>query len=283
MESYCDMYGVDPTVWVRVATMYCSGPAATWVQSVENQDRQGSWPLFCRILLERFGRDQHEMLIRQLFRIRQESTVQDYVDRFAQLFDQLVAYESSTDMLYYTCRFVDGLRDDIKVVVTIHHPATLDTVVSLALLQDEVAEPVKRREFRRPDPSTFSRPYAKGPLLLPPPPVSDKLGQGTDDKRLQSTGRSTDDKWASLKAFRRARGLCDRCAEKWSRDHKCSSVSLHAMEELWAIMEPDVDGTNSEQITNEDQLLLTISSDALLGFSGTRSLLFDRLMNGHQI
>lgn len=48
-------------------------------------------------------------------------------------------------------------------------------------------------------------------------------------------------------------------------------------------MELDVDGTNSEQITTEDQLLLTISSDALLGFSRTRSLLFDGLMNGHQI
>lgn len=83
MESYFDMYGVDPTVWVRVATMYCSGLAATWVQSIENHVRQGSWPLFCRILLERFGRDQHEMLIRHLFRIRQESNVQDYMDRFA--------------------------------------------------------------------------------------------------------------------------------------------------------------------------------------------------------
>lgn len=135
-------------------------------------------------------------------------------------------------MLYCTCRFVDGLHDDIKVVVTIHRPTTLDSAFSLALLQDEVAEPVKRREFRRPAPSTFSRPYAKGPLPLPPPLFSDKLGQATDYKRLQYVGRSTDDKWAYLKGFRRAHGLCDRCAKKWSHDHKCSSVSLNAMEEL---------------------------------------------------
>lgn len=37
------------------------------------------------------------------------------------------------------------------------------------------------------------------------------------------------------------------------------------------------------QIQNKLPILLTISSDALLGFSGTRSLLFDGLMNGHQI
>lgn len=106
------------------------------------------------------------------------------MDRFAQLFDQLAAYESTSDMLYYTCRFVDGLRDDIKSVVTVHHSASLDAAFSLALLRDEVDERIKRHDFRKPDAGGFSRPYPKGPFPLLLPPTADKTIPTTKDKRL---------------------------------------------------------------------------------------------------
>lgn len=34
---------------------------------------------------------------------------------------------------------------------------------------------------------------------------------------------SVDDKLATLKAYRRAKGLCFVCGERWGRDHKCNS------------------------------------------------------------
>lgn len=69
--------------------MHFSGPAARWIQSVESQLKTIEWPAFCQLLHERFGRDQHQLLIRQLFHIKQDSTVKDYVDRFAKLVDHL--------------------------------------------------------------------------------------------------------------------------------------------------------------------------------------------------
>jgi thioredoxin reductase len=47
-------------------------------------------------------------------------------------------------------RFIDGLRDDLRVAVLIQHPSCLDTAVVLAKLLDEVAS-VRRKEFRRSD------------------------------------------------------------------------------------------------------------------------------------
>lgn len=35
------------------------------------------------------------------------------MDRFSELVDQLVTYEHTTVPLYYTMRFMDGLRNDI--------------------------------------------------------------------------------------------------------------------------------------------------------------------------
>ena len=36
-----------------------------------------------------------------------------------------------------------------------------------------------------------------------------------------------------LRDYGRARGLCFRCGEKWSRDHRCpEAIQLHALQEL---------------------------------------------------
>jgi hypothetical protein len=90
-------------------------------------------------LHHRFDRDQHELLIRQLFHVQQTSTISEYLSRFTQLADQLKVYSPKHDQLYFTMRFIDGLRPDIKFVVLVQRPKTLDTAATLTLLQEEVS------------------------------------------------------------------------------------------------------------------------------------------------
>ena len=82
--------------------MYFTGSAARWLQSIEPRLSSCSWASFCQLILDRFGKDHHELLIRQLFHIKQLSTVTEYIERFYGLVDQLAAYESKFDQLYYT-------------------------------------------------------------------------------------------------------------------------------------------------------------------------------------
>jgi hypothetical protein len=134
-ENYFDMYSVPHSVWVRVATMHFDGVAARWLQSVHHRIRSATWNEICSWIHDRFGRDQHESLIRQLFHIKQSGSVQEYIDQFSELADQLLAYEhSASHNRYYTARFVDGLKDDIKSVVLVQRPYDLDTACCLALL-----------------------------------------------------------------------------------------------------------------------------------------------------
>lgn len=35
VEMYFDMYSVDPSLWLKVASMYCTGPASHWIQSID--------------------------------------------------------------------------------------------------------------------------------------------------------------------------------------------------------------------------------------------------------
>jgi hypothetical protein len=101
---------------------------------VEDQLESVSWSDFCFQLLTRFARDEHELLLRCLFQIRQSGHVLEYIDQFVALVDDLKAYAKHPDPLYYTQRFIDGLRNEIKAVLLVQRPTTLDTACSLAQL-----------------------------------------------------------------------------------------------------------------------------------------------------
>lgn len=85
------------------------------------------------MFLERFGRDQHELLVRQLFHIKRTGSVAEYIEQFAGLVDLLTAYESVADPLHYITRFIDGLKDELRPAVIIQRPGDLDTGCSCAI------------------------------------------------------------------------------------------------------------------------------------------------------
>ena len=155
-----------------------------------------------------------------------------YVTQFAELIDQMSSYSTSTDPLYYTMRFIDGLKPEICSVVLMQRPKDLDTACTLALSQEEVAVPMSSRPSCAGDWSSSSRtsPPSKYNVHVPPRqdqiPVTAVVGD--------SAGAPTpDSKLAVVKSYRRAIRLCYRCAGKWSKDHKCLPEILLAVADLW--------------------------------------------------
>jgi hypothetical protein len=153
-ENYYEMYGVEESLWVRVALMHMEGAVAPWLQSAECRIIETSWSEFCVMIHDRFGCDQHEALIRQLFHIRQSGTVALYVEEFSALVDQLLGYEASADPLYYAMRFVDGLCVDIRSMVMIQRPSNLDSACALALVQEEAHDFGRKVNYMRYKPSS---------------------------------------------------------------------------------------------------------------------------------
>lgn len=155
---------------------------------------------------------------------------------------QLFPHDSALSPSLVTAKFLDGLKEEIKSVVAIQRPQDIDSASSLALLQEDVLLNQPRREWRKPDASTS---YSVKPPLkhnttvlpLPPPPKPGEFN--SDDKRTYgSRNRRSEDRLASLKSYRRAKGLCFTCGEKWSQTHKCAtSIPLHVVEEIWAMID----------------------------------------------
>jgi len=186
--------------------------------------------------------------------------------------------------------FIDGLREDIKAIVKVQRPSVLDTACVLAQLQEEVLEPVKKKEFRKPE--LFSPGWAavKGVFPLPIPPRVDKGGTSLQpgDRRSADSVRQwpLDDKMASLRAYRCAHGLCEKCAEKWSRDHRCSEqIQLHALQEIWDLYQSDdsVDGVSSPESSMSDGQLMSLSLAAVQGTSCPHTIQFRGSIQQHEV
>jgi hypothetical protein len=70
-ETYFEYHVVPVEMWIRLATMHFEGPALFWLQSMEGRTREMNWGELCAALITRFGRDQHNLLIRQFYHIYQ--------------------------------------------------------------------------------------------------------------------------------------------------------------------------------------------------------------------
>jgi hypothetical protein len=281
-QNYFEMYSVPPSVWIRVSTHHFVSAAARWLQSVDRNLPSLDWPAFCRLIHQRFSRDQHELLIRPLYRIKQTSSVQDYIERFTELVEQLKAY-TSPDPLYYTTRFIDGLRYDIRSIIMVQRPVDLDAACTLALLQEEALEPGHRRDFKKSDSSVFSKTATiKGALPMPPPAPCP-----TDDKKQGRRGASVDDRLSALRNFRKARGLCIRCGDKWAPGHKCpTELQLHALQEVWNLCQEDFQDEEPEPTSpdeSEHQAFMLLSAAALSGSAHPRTLQLQGSLAGHEV
>lgn len=288
-QDYFDMYSVDPSLWIKVATMHLKGPAARWFSSRAEQCRASTWPVFCQSLLDRFGKDEHEAFIRSLFRIRQTSTVSEYVERFSALVDNLVAYGRPMDPIYFVQRFVDGLREDIRAVVFVQRPSSLDSACVFALLQEEVSTSHRHVDGRRLELFLPERSLASNPLPLPRPLVTEKRNVPTiEGRRTELHRHSTgEDKLAALRAYRRARGLCQRCAEKWSRDHQCpQSVQLHVLQEVLDLYVDDAEGSSVSTVADQvagDQVFMMLSAAAVSGEEAFLTVKFQGVIQGFEV
>lgn len=200
------------------------------------------------------------MLLRQLFHIKQTASIQEYVDQFIALIENLSAYTPNLDNLSYITQFVDSLRDDICAIILVQRPQTLDAACTLVFLLEEAAEPGQGKDVKKSEGFSFFKPPAtKGPLPLPLPPPRPGLSPNPDGKKPVEDKRTPanppmDERIQSLRSYRRARGLCVKRTEKWQPGHKCAPVlQLHALQEIWNLCQDEFDDSEAHEPTSLEE------------------------------
>jgi hypothetical protein len=113
--------------------------------------------------------------------------------------------------------FLEGLKEEIHFVIA------LDTICSLALMQEKEANSGKHKPVLRLDHSA-SKPGWKS---------TQSAEKGKDHKKSDDTSPKGEDKLASLLSYRKAKGLCFMCGDKWGKGNTClAQVPLQVVEEL---------------------------------------------------
>jgi hypothetical protein len=161
--------------------------------------------------------------MRQILSLKQSGPVTKYIEKFDDLRHQLLLHDPSTSNVFFVARFLEGLREDIRSVIVIHRPQDMDTVCSLALMQEEEADSSKRKPMLKSD-HTLSKSGWKS---------IQSVEMGKDNKKTDDVSSKGDVKLASLLSYRKAKGLCFKCGDKWSKGHTYSAqVPLQVVEKL---------------------------------------------------
>lgn len=97
------------------------------------------------------------------------------------------------------------------------------------------------------------------------------------ERKFSEVDKTKDDRLASLKAYRRSKGLCFVCGERWGRDHKCAtSVQLNVIQELLEALHSDLEsdqpGTTEFTDDQVENQLMAISQQALWGTDSSKSI-----------
>lgn len=277
-EDYFDMYNTAPHLWVRLASLQFSGPAARWLSSVQNSIRKYTWSEFSQEVVLRFGRNQYQSLIRKLYKLVQTGYVEEYVHQFAELIDQLAAYDDKPHTLHYVTRFINGLKPAMHVLVAVQLPRDLETAYTIACVQEEVTDCIH-----------------VGIVTTTPIPHRSVVNTGytsrsVDDKRLAETSRSSDlarssdDKLSALKRYRRAKGLCFTCGARCSKDHKCqATVQLHVVQEMVEFMHSSPEYTYEFSDTTDDMELMHIVVDDSTPATPEHSIVLNCSIQGRNV
>lgn len=247
------------------SSSHFTGAAATWLEAFLAKKPGATWDEFVLAVQGRFLHNQHQVLLRRLLHLSQTGTVEEYVQKFSDLIDQLAAFDPHPDPLGHLTKFLDGLKPTVRVLVAIQQPDTLDAAYTMALLYEELGEGSSIVNVPSHQGSAGRRGH---PLPLPPPPPPSRwVSKTVEEKRTTDNKKLTsDDKWQNLKAYRRAKGLCFTCGERWGKEHQCKgNIQLHIVQEMIECMQ-DVETDEEEgehQEGNPKALVMMLSVAAV--------------------
>lgn len=95
-----------------------------------------------------------------------------------------------------------------------------------------------------------------------------------------------DEKLSALRSARRAKGLCMKCGEPYSPQHRCpKQIPLHVLEEVLEVLQLDnITEDDSEGSAHEsDEELLTMSSCAAQGLQGKKTMRLQGLLHHQEL
>ena len=123
--------------------MHFIGNAALWLQTYEAEHDVDYWEELCVAIDIKFGKNKHHRYLEALERCRQTDTMEKYYQKFEAIRHQILVYNKHYDEAFFVTKFISGLKKDIQRAIRLHNPRTVDAVLVLAEIQEEMMEEMK--------------------------------------------------------------------------------------------------------------------------------------------
>lgn len=247
------------------------------------------WQHFSESLKIRFGPSIYEDPVGAFTKLKQIKSVEEYQTDFENLSNKVKGITEE----FRISTFISGLKDELKLMVTMFKPNTLSAAFGLAKLQEEEVNRrrsgASARTFNAPNfpstkpnytPNVTNSPTSNGPNF--------KMGNRTALVSLPGNPKRTIFPIRRLTPTQmqehREKGLCYNCDEKYHYGHKCSKPTLYLLEGLENTFEEEKEFTAegqvaviqspavSDEATEECGELLKVSLHAIVGANSPQTM-----------
>ncbi|XP_042950388.1 uncharacterized protein LOC122282508 [Carya illinoinensis] len=245
---------------LQIAFFHMEGKALSWYCWLMDSGPIGGWDEFISALKVRFGPSTYEDPVGAFTKLRQTTTVEEYQTEFEMLSNRISGLTED----FRISTFISGLRDDLKIMVTMLKPNTISAAFGLAKLQEE--------EVTRRNKGMTSKNHSQ---YIPTNPYIPKLPAPTP--------------------LMREKGLCYYCDEKYHFGHKCTRPKLFLLEGLGEEREEEEEADNSEgnlaiiqakdPVREEKEIgeLLGISLHAMAGSLAPKTMRIEGFINHQKV
>ncbi|KAK9081672.1 hypothetical protein Syun_030890 [Stephania yunnanensis] len=188
---------------LSVASFYMSGTTLQWFHWLYNTNQLTTWADFTAALNNRFGPSNFLNYEASLFKLKQSSSLEQYIEDF----EALSTRTTGLSQLNLLNCFISGVKDDIQRELLLLRPQTLREAMGMAKVVNDklaAAKPIPSKFTPRfnPTPNLISQPKPTTTTPTPPLPI----------RRLTPV---------EMRA-RREKGLCYNCDDKFVPGHKCN-------------------------------------------------------------
>ena len=300
VERYFQIHKLTESEKMLVSTISFDGPALNWYQSQEERDKFLSWANLEERLKIRFRSSRDGTLLGKFLRIKQETIVEEYRN----LFDKLVASLSEVQKDVVEDTFMNGLLPWIRAEVAFCRPKGLSEMM-------QVAQLVENREIIQNEAKLNNTFGVKNSSQYPAVNKNAVANTRTGNKEnttfpirtvtLQSSNANEVKKETNYRRLpdaefqaRKEKGLCFRCNEKYSADHKCKMKELRELRmfvvageneeyEIIEEKEPAVKELTSLEVKESNQTVIELSINSVVGLNDPDTMKVKGRINNKEI
>ncbi|KAD4586659.1 hypothetical protein E3N88_24260 [Mikania micrantha] len=283
-NRYFDFYRIPPEERLLISSFYFDDAAADWYDWVNRHSQIPTWKAFTEAIVIRFREKSLEQPEGLLAKLQQTSTVEEYRQRFEEISNRTTVPLPPEFLI--SC-YISGLRLDIKQSVLIHKPTTLEEAMEKSQLHENRIN-MERGLGRlslgsgKPILPTPKLPSTNASTVSPNSQLNPKLPNTVGFRRLSQAELTQ----------KKALGLCFRCDEKYTSDHKCRSAPqlLFFDDDPGLEHAPETGGIDTSDSVLADTLQLdevkshsAISYNALAGGCSASTLRFKGMVKGQPV